>query len=219
MGTITIRLHRVLAAPPERVYRAFLDAEATAKWLPPHGFTARVHQMDPKVGGQLPDLVHELHQRPQPRLRRRVPRAGPARTDPLHRSLRRPEPAGRDGRDGPAEEGVLRHRARHRPGRHPGRDPGRELPPRLAAVAGPAGAPRRTRDPRLGRGAPASDDASRGRLQPFGFRSRAYISKLETFGSVHFSGAARYFGKRFSVYASTCFGRSSTRSSFSVCER
>jgi uncharacterized protein YndB with AHSA1/START domain len=51
MGTITIRLHRVLAAPPERVYRAFLDADATAKWLPPHGFTARVHHMDPKVGG------------------------------------------------------------------------------------------------------------------------------------------------------------------------
>jgi uncharacterized protein YndB with AHSA1/START domain len=51
MGTITIRLHRVLAAPPERVYRAFLDADATAKWLPPHGFTARVHHMDAKVGG------------------------------------------------------------------------------------------------------------------------------------------------------------------------
>jgi uncharacterized protein YndB with AHSA1/START domain len=47
----TVRLHRVLRAPPERVYRAFLDAEAMAKWLPPYGFTCKVHEMDPKVGG------------------------------------------------------------------------------------------------------------------------------------------------------------------------
>ena len=47
----TIRLHRVLTAPPERVYRAFLDADAMAKWLPPHGFTGRVHQIDARVGG------------------------------------------------------------------------------------------------------------------------------------------------------------------------
>lgn len=51
MAANTIQLHRVLAAPPERVYRAFLDAEAIAKWLPPHGFTAKVHEMDPRVGG------------------------------------------------------------------------------------------------------------------------------------------------------------------------
>ena len=47
----TVRLHRVLRAPPERVYRAFLDADALAKWLPPNGFTARVHAMDVRVGG------------------------------------------------------------------------------------------------------------------------------------------------------------------------
>ena len=47
----TVRLHRVLRAPPERVYRAFLDADAMAKWLPPHGFTGKVHHMDAKVGG------------------------------------------------------------------------------------------------------------------------------------------------------------------------
>ena len=47
----TIRLHRVLRAPPERVYRAFLDADAMVKWLPPHGFTAKVHHCDVRVGG------------------------------------------------------------------------------------------------------------------------------------------------------------------------
>ena len=46
-----VRLHRVLAAPAERVYRAFLDPAAMAKWLPPHGFTCKVHEMDPRVGG------------------------------------------------------------------------------------------------------------------------------------------------------------------------
>jgi uncharacterized protein YndB with AHSA1/START domain len=47
----TIRLHRVLRAIPERVYRAFLDPDAMAKWLPPNGFTGKVHQLDAKVGG------------------------------------------------------------------------------------------------------------------------------------------------------------------------
>jgi uncharacterized protein YndB with AHSA1/START domain len=47
----TIRLHRVLRAPPERVYRAFTDADALCKWLPPHGFTAKMHEFDAKVGG------------------------------------------------------------------------------------------------------------------------------------------------------------------------
>lgn len=47
----TIRLHRVLRAAPERVYRAFLDADAMVKWLPPNGFTAKVHSMDARVGG------------------------------------------------------------------------------------------------------------------------------------------------------------------------
>jgi uncharacterized protein YndB with AHSA1/START domain len=50
-ATNTIRLHRVLRAKPERVYRAFLDPEAKVKWLPPHGFTAKVHHIDAKVGG------------------------------------------------------------------------------------------------------------------------------------------------------------------------
>lgn len=49
--TNTVRLHRVLATKPEKIYRAFLDADAMAKWLPPNGFTCKVHHMDAKVGG------------------------------------------------------------------------------------------------------------------------------------------------------------------------
>ena len=47
----TVRFHRVLKAPPGRIYKAFLDADALAKWLPPHGFTCRVHHLDARVGG------------------------------------------------------------------------------------------------------------------------------------------------------------------------
>ena len=50
-NTNRVQLHRVLRATPERVYRAFLDANAMAKWLPPNGFTGKVHQIDAKVGG------------------------------------------------------------------------------------------------------------------------------------------------------------------------
>jgi len=51
MPTGTVRMHRVLRAPPERVYRAFLEPDAMAKWIPPHGFTCKVHHMEAKVGG------------------------------------------------------------------------------------------------------------------------------------------------------------------------
>ena len=51
MMTSTIRLHRVLQATPERVYRAFLDPDAMVKWLPPNGFTGKVHHLDARVGG------------------------------------------------------------------------------------------------------------------------------------------------------------------------
>ena len=51
MASNTVRLHRVLKAPPERIYRAFLDPDAIPKWLPPHGFTCKVHHLDAKVGG------------------------------------------------------------------------------------------------------------------------------------------------------------------------
>lgn len=51
MATNTVQLHRVLRSSPEKIYRAFLDADAMAKWLPPHGFTGKVHHLDARVGG------------------------------------------------------------------------------------------------------------------------------------------------------------------------
>jgi uncharacterized protein YndB with AHSA1/START domain len=51
MSTNTIRLHRVVRSTPDKVYRAFLDADAKSKWLPPHGFTGKVHHLEAKVGG------------------------------------------------------------------------------------------------------------------------------------------------------------------------
>lgn len=51
MTTHTIKLHRVLRTSPEKIYKAFLDAEAMAKWLPPNGFTGKVHHLEPRVGG------------------------------------------------------------------------------------------------------------------------------------------------------------------------
>ena len=61
MPTGTVRLHRVLRAPADRVYRAFLDPEAMVKWLPPHGFTGKVHEIDARVGGTYKMSFKNLH--------------------------------------------------------------------------------------------------------------------------------------------------------------
>ena len=60
MSDPTVRLHRVLRATPEKVYRAFLEAGAMAKWLPPYGFTCTVHHMDPRVGGTFRMSFHNF---------------------------------------------------------------------------------------------------------------------------------------------------------------
>ena len=67
----TVRLHRVLRATPERIYRAFLDADAMAKWLPPNGFTGKVHHLDATVGGS-----GNVRYRGQPKLISRVQGSG-----------------------------------------------------------------------------------------------------------------------------------------------
>ena len=60
MSDRTVRLHRVLRTQPEKVYRAFIDAAAMAKWLPPYGFTCTVHHMDPRVGGTFRMSFHNF---------------------------------------------------------------------------------------------------------------------------------------------------------------
>lgn len=60
MSDRTVRLHRVLRCPPEKLYRAFLQADALAKWLPPHGFTCRVEQLDARVGGTFRMSFHNF---------------------------------------------------------------------------------------------------------------------------------------------------------------
>jgi len=60
MPTGTVRLHRVLRAKPEKIYRAFLDSGAMAKWLPPYGFTCTVHEMDPRVAGTFKMSFHNF---------------------------------------------------------------------------------------------------------------------------------------------------------------
>ncbi|MEQ1516529.1 MAG: SRPBCC family protein [Usitatibacteraceae bacterium] len=60
MPTGTVRLHRVIRTKPEKVYRAFLEADALAKWLPPYGFTCKVHQMDARVGGTFKMSFHNF---------------------------------------------------------------------------------------------------------------------------------------------------------------
>ena len=60
MSDRTVRLHRVLRTKPEKVYRAFLEASALSKWLPPHGFTCTVHHMDPRVGGTFRMSFHNF---------------------------------------------------------------------------------------------------------------------------------------------------------------
>jgi uncharacterized protein YndB with AHSA1/START domain len=60
MPTGTVRLHRVLRAKPEKVYKAFLDGDAMAKWLPPYGFTCKVHHLDAKVGGGFKMSFHNF---------------------------------------------------------------------------------------------------------------------------------------------------------------
>jgi uncharacterized protein YndB with AHSA1/START domain len=61
MSDRTVRLHRVLKTTPDKVYRAFLEAEAMSKWLPPYGFTCQVHHMAPHVGGTFRMSFHHFH--------------------------------------------------------------------------------------------------------------------------------------------------------------
>ena len=92
----TVSLHRVLRCPPQRLYKAFLDADAMAKWLPPNGFTGKVHQMDAKVGGSYKMSFTNFTTGKSHSFGGKYLELRAERAHPLHRQVRRPEPARRD---------------------------------------------------------------------------------------------------------------------------
>ena len=107
MSSNTVRLHRVLRTTPERVYRAFLDADAMAKWLPPNGFTGKVHQMDPKVAAPTKmSFMSFTFGKSTSFGGKYLSRA--VRTPALHGYIRRPESPRRNPGDNHVEESVLR---------------------------------------------------------------------------------------------------------------
>jgi hypothetical protein len=127
MATNTIRIHRVLRAEPEKVYRAFLDPEAMAKWLPPNGFTGKVHQMDAKVGGSHKMSFTNFS-------------TGQSHSfGGTYGQVRRPEYAGRNAGGYNLEEGFVRDGIEYRAGRRARRHPGGDVLPRLAGITHSSG--------------------------------------------------------------------------------
>jgi len=116
MTTNTIQLHRVLRAPPERVYRAFIDPAAMSKWLPPNGFTATIHHMDAKVGGSFRmSFTNSTTQSSMSfggEYLELIPNEKLRYTDVFDDQTPR-----RDDRDRPSQRGLLWHGSEHHPGR------------------------------------------------------------------------------------------------------
>ncbi len=137
----TVRFHRVLRATPERVYRAFLDADALVKWLPPNGFTGKVHHLDARVGGgyrmSFTNFTTGNGHAFGGTYLELVPR------ERLHGQVRGAEPARRDADDRDVEKGVRRDRAAGGAGRDSGCHSPRGVLSRLAGIARPPGEARR----------------------------------------------------------------------------
>ena len=142
----TVRLHRVLSTRPEKVYRAFLEADALAKWLPPNGFACTVHHLEPKVGGTFKMSFRNFttgngHSFGGEYVEL-VPNERLCYTDKFDD----PSLAGEIVVTGDVEESVGRHGARHRAGRHPGRHSAGGLLSRLAGVVAKPGKTRGARN-------------------------------------------------------------------------
>ena len=90
MSDNTVRLHRVLRAKPEKVYRAFVDAEAMARWLPPNGFTCKVDQLDAQVGGKFRMSFRNFSTGNGHSFGGTYLELGAGRAPALHRQVRRP---------------------------------------------------------------------------------------------------------------------------------
>ena len=149
MTTGTVRLHRVLRTKPEKLYRAFLEPDAMAKWIPPFGFTCKVHHMDAKVGGTFKMSFHNFSTGHGHSFGGRIPGTGAKRTHSIHGQVRRPEPARGDAGHRILQIGIVRHRAEHRSRRNPGGHSARDVLPGLAGIADPACTAGRARDTRV----------------------------------------------------------------------
>ena len=149
MSSRSVRLHRVLRANPEKVYRAFLEADALAKWLPPYGFTCTVHHLEAAVGGTFRMSFRNfstgnshsfggdyLELIPNQRIRYTDKFDDPNLPGVMEVIVS-------------LEPVIVRDRALGRAGGHPRSHPARDVLPRLAGVAGAAGDARRARDPGL----------------------------------------------------------------------
>src|SRR5438045_5641279 len=142
----TVRLHRVLATSPEKVYRAFLEADALAKWLPPGGFACTVHHLQPKVGGTFKMSFRNFTTGNSHSFHSEYVELVPKRTGTLYGQVRRSQPGRRYPGDGVIEESIGRHRTQHRAGRPARNHTAGGLLSRLARVAAKLSKARRTRD-------------------------------------------------------------------------
>ena len=116
-NTNTVRLHRVLRATPERVYRAFLDADAMAKWLPPNGFTGKVHHLDAKVGGAYKMSFTNFSTGKSHSFGGKYLELKPHELLRDTDKVRRREPPGRNDHNHCLEKGLLRNGVEHHTGR------------------------------------------------------------------------------------------------------
>ena len=142
----TVQFNRVLRTTPERLYRAFIDPDAMVKWLPPNGFTAKVHHMDARVGGTYKMSFTNFSSGKSHSFGGEYLELVPTRTHSLDRSVRRSEPAWRDDSDREFEEGLRRDGSEHRAGGDPGCHPAGRLHSWLAGITRSAGEARRGGD-------------------------------------------------------------------------
>ena len=131
----TVRLHRVLATKPEKVYRAFLEADAMAKWLPPNGFTCTVHHLEAKVGGTFRMSFRNFTTGNSHSFGGKYLELVPGEHLRYTDKFDDPNLPGEMEVTVTLKTGLRRHRDQHRAGRHSRRDPGGGVLPRLAGFA------------------------------------------------------------------------------------
>src|SRR6266566_4803231 len=142
----TVRLHRVLATKPDKVYRAFIEADAMAKWLPPNGFTCTVHHLDAKVGGTYRMSFRNFTTGMSHSFGGKYLELVPGERLRYYGQIRGSQSAGRNAGDGGAQASICRHRVDYRAGGHARRYSGGGVLSRLAGFVAKSRQPRRARN-------------------------------------------------------------------------